>query len=566
MGNKKNQSKIMQGVAVGLVLIACVGIFGTLFKGNSKVSNSNDKLYSYAVLSDIHHDYNGGKADFENAVKQLDKLDLEFAFVTGDVGYYSRSDEMEMYKTTVATTDLKYYPVRGNHDTGFTDEDWKAGTGVDENFEIVKGNDVFLGMSMYESTVGQTNTYAGATLNEPYKENADWLVDKLAEHKGKRITVIMHLPLPGGAGLATGATYGFSSSSTEDDEIWAAIEGADNVTVFSGHTHYEFAVEETYPNINVCDVKDKNVNTVHVPSVAYPRNASGGELNEKSQCYIVDVYKKKIVLHGFDLRTGKFMDAYVYTLNSDGTVETPSTGEDSSSGEEVTLTAISGSMLPVNGTVYGGVCGTAAAINQLTSDLAESYNITFKNLTLSSTQTGIYLSNSGVSLTLNLEGTNSIDISVAGQRGISSSGAAGNYITGIGNGATLNITVPTATNAVIKGGWIIENAVVTATGGVDSTSGGVCLVNGNGIKISKCGQFTLNGSTAVVLPSDHGYIVVDLGSATASLSELTVTAYPDEGYTCTGINVNGSDYALDSAFNMPPADGTIRFVGIFAQV
>lgn len=369
MRNEKgNSQKIIERVVVFLAVIAYVSICSSLFSGDSSNRGriptiSGEIMYSYAVLSDIHQDYNGGKADFENAVEQLGKFDLEFAFIVGDVGYYSTAEEMEMYKTTVATTDLKYYPIRGNHDTGFTDEAWKAGTGVDENFEIIKGNDVYLGMSMYESTVGQANTYAAATLDTPFRDNADWLVDKLAGHKGKRITVFMHVAFSGYAGLRTGETYGFSSGSAEETKLWAAIEGADNVTVYSGHTHYEFAVEEVYPNITVCDVADKNITTVHVPSVAYPRDYLRNELSEKSQCFIVDVYKKKTVLRAFDLRTGNFMEEYVYTLNSDGTVErvnkTPAADDNSSSSEEVALTAISESMVSVNGMVYGGAYGGA---------------------------------------------------------------------------------------------------------------------------------------------------------------------------------------------------------------
>lgn len=576
MKNQRNQTKLIQGIATGLALIACVGIFATLFKEAPIVSNPNEKMYSYAVLSDIHQEESnnhGGREDFQNAVAQLNKFDLEFAFITGDVGYYSTSAEMESYKSTAATADFKLYPIRGNHDTGFTDEVWKAGTGVDENFEIIKGNDVFLGMSMYESTVGQGNKYESATLDEPFKENADWLVDKLAKHKGKRIAIFMHMPLPGGAGLIPGATYGFTSSSTEDDEIWEAIQSADNVTIYSGHTHYEFAVEEVYPNMNVCDVDGKNINTVHVPSVAYPRNSSGGELNEKSQCYIVDVYKKKTVLRAFDLRTGAFMEDYTYTLNSDGTVvrgnEISEPSEDnSSSGKEettVTLTPITGSIVPVNNTVYGGVCGNSTTVNQLKSTLGENYNITFKDLNLTSTETAVYMSNANVSLTINIEGENTITTTQANQRGISSSSTTGNYIKGIGSDAVLNITAPTGTNAVIKGGWTIENVDVIVAGGRDSTTGGTALVNGNGIKIQRQGSFAWSGTKAVVLPAEHGYIVVDYGSFTTSTSQVTITAYPDVGYKCVGVTSNGTDFELNQAFSVPPGGGTLTLKGRFAK-
>lgn len=595
MKKQKNQTKFIQGIATGLALITCVGIFAILFKEIPSVLNPDEKMYSYAVLSDIHQEESnnhGGREDFQNAVTQLNKFDLEFAFITGDVGYYSTSAEMESYKTTAATADFKLYPIRGNHDTGFTDEVWKAGTGIDENFEIIKGNDVFLGMSMYESTVGQGNTYESATLNEPFKENADWLVDKLAEHKGKRITVLMHIPLPGGAGLIPGATYGFTSSSTEDDELWEAIQNADNVTIYSGHTHYEFAVEDVYPNMNVCDVAGKNINTVHVPSVAYPRNASGGELNEKSQCYIVDVYKKKTVLRAFDLRTGAFMEDYVYTLNSDGTVirgnevSTPNEGdssneENSSSGTEenpVTLTPIAGSMIPASGAVYGGVCGNSTTVNQLKSTEAQSYYVTFRNLTLDSSETAVYMPNVDSRITINVEGSNTVRVAdISGQRAISSSAYKEfnittdypphlNFIIGVGENAVLNLSNGSSGNAVIKGSWTLKNVTVNATGAV-SEDGGIESV-GAGIQIVESGTFILNGRAVELLPSENGSVTLWLGDFNYNDSILPISNSPKEGYVLSGIEVNGVLYEGSipaGVLNVPSSEGKITVRGFFEK-
>lgn len=589
MKNQKNQTKFIQGIATGLALIACVGIFATLVKNVPSESNTNEKMYSYAVLSDVHQEESnnhGGREDFQNAVAQLNKFDLEFAFITGDVGYYSTSAEMESYKTTAATADFKLYPVRGNHDTGFADEVWKAGTGVDENFEIIKGNDVFLGMSMYESTVGQGNKYESATLDEPYKENADWLVGKLAKHKGKRITIIMHIPLPGGAGLIPGATYGFTSSSTEDDEIWEAIQTADNVTIYSGHTHYEFAVEDVYPNMNVCDVAGKNINTVHVPSVAYPRNSSGGELNEKSQCYIVDVYKKKTVLRAFDLRTGAFMADYTYTLNSDGTVvrgdevSTPNDGNSSSGKEEgsATLTPITGSMIPASGAVYGGISGNSTTVNQLKSTDAQSYYVTFRNLTLDSNETAVYMSNANSRITINVEGSNTVRVAdVSGQRAISSSAYKEyniatdypphlNFIIGVGKNAVLNLSNGSSGNAVIKGSWTLKNVTVNATGAV--LEGGGIEAVGAGIQIVESGTFILNGRAVELLPSENGSVTLELGAFNCNGYILPISTAPKEGYVLSALEVNGVIYEGSipkGVLNAPSSEGKITVRGVFEK-
>ncbi len=556
-----------------MVLAGAVGLLSSLTDAVEPVdpnpSVANEKQYSYAVISDIHQretSYREGNEDFINAVDKLEQLDLEYVFIAGDVGYDSYESELQIYKNVIAESELTFYPVRGNHDATISDEVWKSYAGVDENFEIVKGNDVFLGMSLYETN---STSPSGAT---PYGENATWLLGKLEEHKGKRIAVIMHLPMPGAAGLlpghATYNAYGFTADSAEAASLRAAFENTDNVTVYSGHTHFEFAVEESYPNVNVYDVENKNVNLVHVPSCAYPRNASGAEVQEKSQCYIVDVYKDKIVLRGYDLKVGAYIADYVYTLNKDGSVirvgdETPP--DDSSSGttEPVSVTAIAGSMLPVNGTVYGGVCGGSGA-HQLKSTVAANYDITFRDLSLTSTETGIYLSNAGVSLKLRLEGSNSISVSAANQRAISSSGQTGNEIIGVGSDAVLNLSTPTGGNsAIIKGDWTIRNASVAATGAVNS-AGGIQIVS-TGITIAESGFFFLNSSQVRVIACDHGYITVNMGACIPGTSVVTVAGFSDEGYTFTGFTVGGVAASTTDTFTFPAEGGLLSFQGVFSK-
>ena len=325
-----------------LAFIVCGSLYSIRhFKEKAEIkrpiSVEGELLYSYAVLSDVHMfstdgipsdgivkesetGYRESVSDFNRAIERINLFDLEFAFITGDVGYVSSADELTLYKNAIANSQIPYYPVRGNHDTGFSDLVWQEATGVAENFEILKGDDVFLGMSMYES-----NTPSVGTKETSYESNGLWLQEKLQEYKGKRIYLFMHLPFPNSAGLLDGHekydAYGFTADSEEAAALFAAIQDADNVTVFSGHTHFEFAVESAYPIVNVHDLNKKNVNLVHVPSVAYPRDKQGDEVQSKSQCYIVDVYTDKTVLYGYDLVSGNFLTEYVYILYNDGSVE-----------------------------------------------------------------------------------------------------------------------------------------------------------------------------------------------------------------------------------------------------
>ena len=317
-------TRIIALFALVLSILSYFCFFGVLCQNT--LAPSPKKLYSYAVLSDIHMRSNDGNltdgivsdtekgfndsiADFNRAIERMNDLDVKFSFITGDVGYDSELDELVLYKNALQNSTINYYPVRGNHDTKFADDTWALYTGVEENFEIVKGNDVFLGMSMYESGS------ASSSADTPFDENATWLLNKLDEHKGKRISVFMHLPFPGYAGLRDGEHYGFSASSAEDDALLNKMNEVGNVTCYSGHTHFEFGSESTYPNMNVYPTSN-NVNLVHVPSCAYPRNALKQEVQSKSQCYIVDVYENKTVLRAFDLVTGKYMKNYVYTIEN----------------------------------------------------------------------------------------------------------------------------------------------------------------------------------------------------------------------------------------------------------
>lgn len=619
------------------------------------ISPFGKKLYTFGGLSDIHlrpDNFKNGIDDFNRAIDVLQTLGVNFVCIAGDVGYYSNVNELELYKSAIDTrAKVPFYACTGNHDYGHSDETWKKYVGHSLNYEFIKDGDVFLFMS-----VNQPST--AAELSEPYGEYLDWLKERLIRYKGARIFIFMHYPLTGYAGLRDNTYYGFSSSSTEDDELLAALIDTKNTVVFSGHTHYKFDCEATYDTINIFNFQHKKVSLVHIPSCAYPRNASHVEEPDLSEGYIVDVYEKGTILRGVDFVSGEYMPDYEYVLTIDNnpivaetaaiTVSTNdialksgesyevevsltnpinialtvsedndyisvspelltfteenystpqkiiiSAGEFSTSemsvvtisgGDltpktisvsltyeaeepEVVKTAISGPMTPVNETVYGGVCGSegTTATNQLKSTAAETYNFTFNDLTLYSGQTGLYMSNSGSITTVYLENKNTINVSGASQRAISSSGTSGNYLIGKDEGAELTlINLSTSSSAIIKGYWTIENAKVKANGSVDKTSGGISVV-GEGITLRKSGEFSLNGACVQLVECDGGYLEVNLGSATPGSSAITVTAYPETGYTLTAIKVDGVAQYVDTVLTMPQANATLNIQGVFTK-
>lgn len=620
--------------------------------GGGSDSSLGEKMYSFGVLSDIHlrwgtgvgstnYNYRNGIYDFRRAIPILQNLGAEFVCISGDVGYDSKVEELsELYKPIIdELATVPFYACTGNHDWSHTDAIWQEYVGHPLNHEFIKDGDVFLFMSLVQTS----STAEQAT---PYSTSLTWLKERLKRYQGSRIFVFMHYPLTGYAGLRDNTYYGFSSGSTEDDELLASLIATKNVVVFSGHTHYKFAVENDYLTMNVFNFTGKEVSLVHVPSSAYPRNSSHTEEADLSEGYIVDVYENAVILRGVNLVSGVYMSPYVYeltnsnnpassstnailvsnndiSLKSNESVEievtlaepanltvnieesnvyievstdtltfteenntakfTISTGNIRANGlttitlsadgladktisvtlEANTVTAITGSIAPVSGTVYGGECGNYDAKYQLVTEKTDNgnYNFTFDNLKLKSSSTAIYMAGDS-STTVNLKGTNELDTSgsaIGGQRAISSSGTRGNYLIGVGEGAELtlkNLATSTSTStavAAVKGDWTIENAKVTVDGAVDKTSGGIVIVN-SGITLRKSGEFSINGSCVKLLACENGYLEVNLGSATAGTSTITITAYPNEGYTYTGAN----------SYTMPATGETLTIQGVFA--
>lgn len=286
----------------------------TITSGGGGVPLGN-KLYTFGVLSDIHlrsDNYNHGIDDFNRAIPCMQNLGAEFIGITGDLGHAGTDDELVLYQDALnAYASIPFHIIRGNHDVKFTEENWITYTGFASNHEFIYNGDVFLFLSRDIST-DSSNTQA-----TPYSEGLTWIKERLERYKGARIFIFCHYPPSGYSGLADGQYYGWSSASTEDDELVTAINQTKNVVMFTGHTHYKFQVEDTYDNINIYRFNASRTALVHVPSCAYPRNASSGVESDLSQGYLVEVYEQGVVLHGVDLVTGELMPEYEYALTMD---------------------------------------------------------------------------------------------------------------------------------------------------------------------------------------------------------------------------------------------------------
>ena len=274
-----------------------------------------NKLYTFGAISDIHlrpDNYGHGIDDFNRTIQLLQSLGAEFVGISGDLGYYGNTNELELYKSALDTlATVPFHVVRGNHDKPFSDADWQTYTGFAPNHEFVYNGDVFLFVSL--DYVNNTTS----TVDVGYAVGLAWLKERLARYKGARIFVFIHFPPTGYSGLADGQYYGWSSASTEDEAFVKAINQTKNVVVFTGHTHYRLNVQETYDNMNIYRFNASNTALVHVPSNSRPRDASGTTVEQYSEGYIVEVYEQGLVIRGIDFVSGQPMLDYEYVLAMD---------------------------------------------------------------------------------------------------------------------------------------------------------------------------------------------------------------------------------------------------------
>ena len=282
--------------------------------GEAEESVLGDKLYTFAVFADIHQtetDYQGGVTDFTRAMPYVEAKGADFACIAGDLGREGTDPELVIYKNQVATANIPYYACRGNHDAPFTEAHWQECVGTPSNFTFVRDGDVFIFVSPDE----HPNYSISGTV--PYAGSMAWLKEQLAIYKGARIFLFIHFPPSGYSGLLTGQYYGFTSGSTEDDEIITEVNKTKNVIMFHGHTHFHFGLEEEYNDINVYRFNSSKTALVHVPSCSHCRDESMTAMTELSQGYIVEVYEQGVSLKGIDFTTGEYMPDYEYLLPID---------------------------------------------------------------------------------------------------------------------------------------------------------------------------------------------------------------------------------------------------------
>ena len=277
------------------------------FEGGASSLPFGDKLYSFGVMADIHIEvagYDSSLDKFNAALSMFESLGAETVCISGDVADTSNTDELIRYRdAVVAHPNLQIHTCAGNHDKRVIDEVWETYVGTERNYVFTKNNDVFIFLSVDNGS------------SSKYTQAIEWLKNQLLMYKGARIFLFMHFPPSGYSGLLEGQYYGFDSSEEEDNTLVKMFNNTRHITVFHGHTHYSFDVQEYFDEMNIFRFNAKDVNLIHVPSSAYTRDKNFNS-NGKSEGWLVDVYEKGIVLTGCDFETQTLLDIE-YSLTTD---------------------------------------------------------------------------------------------------------------------------------------------------------------------------------------------------------------------------------------------------------
>lgn len=328
-------------------------------------------LYSIGVLSDIHlKDVNHGYADedkiddkfslsdYQKALTFYKDNGVDFVAIAGDVvannwrddSYYpaeeletvksqERSEwvaELQLYKQYNETyfPDKSVYTCTGNHDAcplghwespvvglGMTipeygdgtktgEQVWEEIVGTPLNHVVEHNGDVFIFFSMYYWN------YVTPCRNE----DIDWLEEKLEQYKEQRVFLFWHLPIPDTFAFGHGLEFLANDASCRAGDVRLLLESYPNTICFTGHSHYDLALEAEYDNANTYRA-DGTMTMIHCSSTAYPRLPNGDSYSNVptgSQGYLVDVYENKVVIKGVDFtigESGAFIPSANYVIN-----------------------------------------------------------------------------------------------------------------------------------------------------------------------------------------------------------------------------------------------------------
>ena len=285
--------------------------------------NTDTKLYSIGLLSDIHidvtDDQSNSVSDFQNALSRFKTENVTAICCTGDTVVDGTQAEVEKFIEVKNSSTIPMYIARGNHDCrDYSLANWDLVEPNGRYFEKEIGGDIYLFMGM------KAESY---NLDLFSTDQLNWLEERLKKYENRRVFLFEHVFIEPTGNVHN--LYPYSSMGNVDGQPGKIFRNLmakyRNVILFTGHSHLEFQLQRLSDNANCSERTESLCHRVHIPSCAKPRandvsteDVKGNTYTNygSSEGYVMDVYKDYIILKGINFVDNKYLPLAQYRLNT----------------------------------------------------------------------------------------------------------------------------------------------------------------------------------------------------------------------------------------------------------
>lgn len=320
-----------------VALCLTIFFFASLILPASAEKNKETPILTFPVISDIHVESSSTQSQykFQQALNDLHSIDpdSEVLIMNGDLTNGSSADFDTLdHILEEAPHPNKILSTIGNHEfySSWFDADgsWNETAFPNDETEAASINR-FLQFSGTSSVYSehQINGYSFILLgSEEYRQSdsanqedaylsdtqLQWLKQTLDKRTGEKkpVFVFLHQPLPY---TVSGTSFCCSNNRAivQHEELQNLLSNYPEVIFFSGHTHWELKLPQTFVQDRFAMV---NSSSVFQP---WTDDGSGGETvlaPEASEGLYVEVYENKVVIQGRDFYNKRWIPEAQFTI------------------------------------------------------------------------------------------------------------------------------------------------------------------------------------------------------------------------------------------------------------
>lgn len=302
------------------------------------------KRYSFCAISDVHisgsESYKTSVEDFQNALTFVENSDCAFTCICGDLTENGGDVQLSKYKGIVdAYAKTKpVYAISGNHEFYSVYNILEQFTEKHLYYTVSNKPTDYASRNYYNSAVGENDVFvmvghagtwdAGTQFTVA---ELQWLYETLEANRNKRCFVFCHVfPYKDGVGNANGAYPNDMWTSTVGTVFENLMKHYKNTVLFHGHSHFRFSLQMVDEKANYSSAV--GYRSVHIPSLAVPRDGAYATIHAESEGYIVDVYDDYIILNGRDFidneKDGHWLAIATYKIDTTLQTVTPNKFKD----------------------------------------------------------------------------------------------------------------------------------------------------------------------------------------------------------------------------------------------